>query len=88
MDALALHEGAAAAFRLIDAANEFIAERSRGRWRRTRRSADRLTQVLCDAAEAMRIAAVLLLPVMPSSAAEILRRIGEPRAARDGAVCD
>ena len=41
------------------------------------------TQVLFDAAEAIRIAAVLLLPIMPASAAEILRRVGETRAARD-----
>ena len=42
---------------------------------------DRLSQVLFDVAEAVRIAAVLLLPVMPRSAAEILRRIGETRPA-------
>ena len=39
--------------------------------------AETLTQVLCDAAEAVRLAAVLLLPVMPTTAAEILRRSGE-----------
>ena len=42
-----------------------------------------MTQVLFDAAEAIRIAAVLLLPVMPASAAEILRRVGETTAATD-----
>ena len=42
----------------------------------------RLTQVLFDAAEAVRLAAVLLLPVMPASAAEILRRVGEPTRRR------
>jgi methionyl-tRNA synthetase len=36
-----------------------------------------LSAVLFDAAEAVRVAAVMLLPVMPSSAAEILRRVGE-----------
>jgi hypothetical protein len=39
--------------------------------------------VLYDAAEAVRIAAVLLLPVMPASATEILRRMGETTAATD-----
>jgi methionyl-tRNA synthetase len=34
-------------------------------------------QVLFDVAEAIRVAAVLLFPVMPGSAAEILRRMGE-----------
>src|SRR5262249_55927556 len=50
---------------------------------------DRLTQVLFDAAEAIRLAAVLLTPIMPSSAAEIMRRVGasavELRFDRDAA---
>jgi methionyl-tRNA synthetase len=37
-----------------------------------------LTQVLFDAAEAIRLAAVLLEPIIPSSSREILRRIGAP----------
>jgi methionyl-tRNA synthetase len=37
--------------------------------------------VLSDVVEAVRIAAVLLIPVMPASCAEILRRMGEDRAA-------
>ena len=40
-------------------------------------NADRLGQVLFDVAEVVRVAAVLLLPVMPASAREILRRVGE-----------
>jgi methionyl-tRNA synthetase len=47
-----------------------------------------LSQVLFDAAEAIRIAAVLLLPVMPGSAAEVLRRIGETKAATDLRLTD
>jgi methionyl-tRNA synthetase len=35
-----------------------------------------LSQVLYDAAEAIRLSAVLLSPVMPASAKEILRRVG------------
>ena len=78
MDAFALHEGVAAAFALIDAANEYIAETEP--WTLAKKGEhDRLTQVLCDVAEAVRIATVLLLPVMPGSAAEILRRVGETR---------
>ena len=83
MDRLALHEGVAAAYRLISAANEFIAETQPWRLAKDPANADRLTQVLYDVAEAVRIAAVLLLPVMPSSAAEILRRLGETTAAAD-----
>jgi methionyl-tRNA synthetase len=82
MDGLALHEAAAAAFRLVDAANEYIAETEP--WSLAKRGdEDRLTQVLCDEVEAVRIAALLLLPIMPGSAAEILRRMGEARAPHD-----
>jgi methionyl-tRNA synthetase len=83
MDAFMLHEGAAAAFRIVDAANLFIADTQPWALAKDPAQAERLTMVLADAAEAVRVAAVLLLPVMPSSAAEILRRIGETRAVAD-----
>src|SRR5438270_5779124 len=81
MDGLALREGAAAAFRLVDATNEYIAATAPWALARDPSSADRLTQVLFDSAEAIRLAAVLLEPIMPSSCREILRRVG---AAGDG----
>jgi methionyl-tRNA synthetase len=77
MDAFALEGGAAAAFRIIDAANEYIASTEPWALARDAAHAGRLSQVLFDVAEAVRVAAVLLLPVMPRSAAEILRRVGE-----------
>ena len=77
MDKFMLHEGTAAAFRIVDAANLFIADTQPWALAKDPANADRLTLVLAEAAEAVRIAAVLLLPVMPASAAEILRRIGE-----------
>ena len=49
-----------------------------GAGERDERQADRLSQVLFDVAEAVRVAGILLLPIMPRSAAEILRRVGEP----------
>ncbi len=76
MDALALHEGAASAFRLIDATNEFIAATAPWTLAKDPAHADRLTRVLFDAAEAIRLAAVLLEPIMPTSCREILRRVG------------
>jgi methionyl-tRNA synthetase len=76
MDALELHAGAAAAFRLIDATNEYISATTPWSLAKDPAMADRLTQVLFDAAEAIRLAAVLLSPIMPSSAKEILRRVG------------
>jgi methionyl-tRNA synthetase len=76
MDALMIHEGAAAAFRIIDATNGFIAATAPWKLAKDPAAADRLTQALFDAAEAIRLAAVLLLPIMPSSSREILRRVG------------
>jgi len=83
MDRLALEGGPAAAFRLIDAANEYIAETEPWKLARDEQHATRLSQVLFDVAEAVRIAAILLLPIVPGSAAEILRRVGETTPARD-----
>src|SRR5688572_30104191 len=83
MDAFALHDGAAAAFALVDAANEFIAETAPWQLARDPANAARLDAVLFEVAEAIRIAAVMLLPVIPSSAAEILRRVGEKTPAGD-----
>ena len=81
MDRLALHEGAAAAFSIVDAANEYIAETAPWALAKDPAQADRLSGVLFDVAEAVRVSAVLLMPIMPSSAAEILRRVGERTAA-------
>jgi methionyl-tRNA synthetase len=76
MDRLALEGGAAAAFRLIDATNEFIAEQEPWTIARDAGRAADLDAVLWDSAEALRIAAVLLAPIMPASTGEILSRLG------------
>jgi methionyl-tRNA synthetase len=81
MTGLALHEAIAAVYRLISAGNEFVAETEPWALAKDPSKADRLNGVLHDTAEAVRIAALLLQPVMPASAAEILRRVGETRAA-------
>jgi methionyl-tRNA synthetase len=88
MDRFAIHEGAAAVYRLVDATNEFIAATEPWMLARDPERRDRLNQVLHEAAEAVRIAGVLLLPVIPQSAAEILRRMGETRPAADLALPD
>jgi len=77
MDRFALESGAAAAFRIVDAANEYIAETEPWALARDEKNASRLSQVLFDVAEALRVAAILLLPIIPKAAAEILRRAGE-----------
>lgn len=84
MERLALHEGAAAAFRLIDQTNLFLADTAPWTLARDPAQAGRVEAVLAEAAEAVRIAAVLLSPIMPGSASEILRRLGETRP--DGAL--
>jgi methionyl-tRNA synthetase len=88
MEALSIHEAAAAVFRLIDATNLHIADQTPWALAKDPEQSDRLTQVLFDAAEAIRLAAVLLSPIMPASAREILRRVGARpnglRLERDG----
>jgi methionyl-tRNA synthetase len=88
MERFALHEGVAAAFRIVDAANVFIAETQPWALARDVSKSDQLTAVLAEAAEAVRVAAVLLLPVMPKSSAEILRRMGELRGAEAVSLSD
>jgi methionyl-tRNA synthetase len=81
MERLALQDGAAAAYRLIDATNEFINETAPWAMAKDPAQSDRLSQVLFDMTEAVRIAAILLLPVMPASCGEILRRLGMTKSA-------
>jgi methionyl-tRNA synthetase len=76
MDSLALEGGCQAAFRLIDATNEYIAASEPWVLARRDETAAALDQVLWCASEALRTVAVLLSPVMPSSAARILARLG------------
>jgi methionyl-tRNA synthetase len=83
MDSYALHEAMTAAFGIVDAANEYIAETAPWALAKDPANADRLSGVLFDVSEAIRVAAVLLMPAMPSSCAEILRRIGERTSAPD-----
>ncbi len=76
MDRHELHLGAAAAFRLVDATNEFIAAKAPWALAKDPVKADELSGVLYDATESIRLAAVLLSPFIPSGSAEILRRVG------------
>lgn len=72
-----LHEGAAAVFRLVDATNEYLAETAPWLLARDPQQTERLTAVLDAACEAVRVAGVLLEPIMPRSAGEIRRRVGD-----------
>ena len=83
MDAFALHGGVAAAFQLVDAANEYIAAVEPWVTARDPARAAELDRQLYDVSEAVRIAAVLLTPVMPRSCREVLARVGAPADGAD-----
>ncbi len=76
MENLALAEGASAAFRITGAVNEYITETEPWALAKDEARAGSLTSVLYTSAEATRIAAILLIPVMPDSCATILERLG------------
>jgi methionyl-tRNA synthetase len=77
MDHLALDRACQDAFRLVDSTNEYIA--SSEPWALAKQERDRdLDRVLWTSAEALRVAAVLLSPVMPDSCRTILERVGAP----------
>jgi methionyl-tRNA synthetase len=77
MDELSLDVGCQTAFRLVDATNEYIAASAPWALAKTGQDAA-LDQVLWTASEGLRVATVLLSPVMPESCRTILGRLGVP----------
>ena len=88
LDRYELHAGMAAAFDLIDAANEFITRSEPWVLAKAPDRAAELDQALFEMVEAVRIAALLLWPAMPSSCAEIWRRMGEARPIAESRLDD
>jgi len=76
---LALDEACATIFKWIDRINEYIAMSAPWHLAKAGDQAA-LDRVLWSATEGLRLAATMLSPVMPSSSAEILERLGEPGA--------
>ncbi|MBM40347.1 MAG: methionine--tRNA ligase [Acidobacteria bacterium] len=76
MDEHRLHAGMTLAFDLVDATNEYITRSEPWALAKDPAQAEALDRVLFDAAESIRVSAVLLWPAIPSSATEILRRMG------------
>jgi methionyl-tRNA synthetase len=77
MDALALERACHEAFAIVDATNGYIA--ASAPWVLAKQGdAEALDRVLWTAVEALRVAAVLLGPVMPDSCELILARLGAP----------
>ena len=83
MDEHRLHAGMTLAFDLVDATNEYITRSEPWTLAKEPAQAEALDRVLFDAAESIRVSAVLLWPAIPSSATEILRRMGH-----DGPLTD
>lgn len=81
-DRLELDDACTATFQWIDRLNEYIA--SSAPWHLARQSDEAgLDRVLWNASEGLRLAALMLTPVMPSSSAEILARLGEDASPLD-----
>jgi len=92
MDRFALDQACQDAFRLVDATNEYIATTEPWVLAKNGREQE-LDHALWTAAEALRVAVVLLSPIMPGSCEVILgrldaprRRIADLRMDRDGAM--
>jgi methionyl-tRNA synthetase len=77
-----------AAYGLVDATNLYITETEPWKLAKDPANTALVAQILYEVAEALRIAAILLLPVMPGSAAEILRRVGAPKPAAEHRLAD
>jgi methionyl-tRNA synthetase len=78
-DTFALDSACASVFQFVDRINEYIA--TEAPWKLAKAGDnDALDAVLWNATEGLRLAAVMLSPVMPAACAEIRRRIGDTRA--------
>jgi methionyl-tRNA synthetase len=82
MDALLLHEGAAAAFSLVSEANGFVGSQAPWTLAKDPARADELDATLAALVRALAVVAVLLSPFMPAKMAELWSRLGGGAAAR------
>jgi len=86
-EALALNEALAGAMEAVREINGYLARTAP--WKQTKAGRqDRVATILYHAAEALRLAAALLQPVMPERMAELWHRLGwqPPRRPADGLV--
>jgi methionyl-tRNA synthetase len=77
-EGLAFHAGLAAVWELVGTLNRFIVQHEPWKIARDPAAARRLDTILYDAAEGLRVVAVLLAPVMPQSAARLFSSLGAP----------
>jgi methionyl-tRNA synthetase len=76
MQRLAFHEGLAAVWGLVDAANGYLTEQEPWKVAKDDAQRERLATILWTAAEALRVLAVLLHPVMPKAARKLWASLG------------
>jgi methionyl-tRNA synthetase len=81
MDALLLHEGAAAALALVSEANGFVEARAPWKLAKDPELASELDATLRSLVRSLAVAATLLAPFMPGKMAELWERLGSGRAA-------
>ena len=82
MDAYQLHLALAEAFRLVGRANKYIDETAPWILAKTEETKPRLLTVMKNLCECIRLAAILVSPVMPESAKAILDQLGVAESAR------
>ena len=80
MEKFAVQNALAEIFRVIGRANKYIDENEPWKLAKDEANKPRLARVMYNLLESVRICAGLLLPFMPDTAAEILRRLGSPAA--------
>jgi methionyl-tRNA synthetase len=85
MGEYAFHRALEALWRLLSEANQYLVSREPWRVVKAEGPSDRLSRILWNGLEAVRIVATGLLPAMPQAAAEVLAAIGvsEPPATLD-----
>jgi methionyl-tRNA synthetase len=76
MDALAFQDGLRELWKLLAEANQYLVSREPWKRIKTEGPSESLSRVLWNGLEAVRIVATGLLPVMPETAARVLRTIG------------
>ena len=86
MDAQQIHLALAAIWAVIGDANRYFA--ASAPWELKKTDPERMATVLYVTAEIVRIAAILVLPVMPSAGARLLDSLGVPEDQRNFAALD
>jgi methionyl-tRNA synthetase len=78
MDELAFQRGLESLWRLLAATNQYIVQHEPWALIKSEGASDKLSRVLWNGMEAVRVVATGLLPVMPGSARRVLQAIGSP----------